>query len=92
MFIDRELSSLLKSKVISRIEHKPFCVNAIGCVPKLNKKLRLMRPLNEHITVLNFKNEGVEVLYDQLQYGDEFISVDLKHGYYHIPVNQEYHF
>ena len=93
VFIDREVSNLLKSKVISRVDYKPFCVNAIGCVPKKNKKLRLivdLRPLNEHITVPNFKNEGIDVVCDQLQYGDQFISVDLKHGYYHIPVNPEY--
>ena len=93
VFIDRELSSLLKAKVISRVDKKPFCVSAIGCVPKKNKKWRLivdLRPLNEHISVPNFKNEGIDVVCDQLQYGDQFISLDLKHGYYHIPVNREY--
>ena len=93
VFIDREISNLIKAKVISRVDQKPFCVNAIGCVPKKNKKLRLivdLRPLNEHISVPSFKNEGIDVVCDQLQYGDQFVSVDLKHGYYHIPVNPEY--
>ena len=92
VFIDRELSSLLKAKVVSRVENKPLCVNALGCVPKKNNKLRLivdLRPLNEHIVVPNFKNEGIDIVCDQLQYGDQFISVDLKHGYY-IPVNPDF--
>ena len=60
---------------------------------KKTNKLSLivdLRPLNEHIVVPNFKNEGIGMVCNQLQDGDQFISVDFKHEYYHIPVNPHF--
>ena len=90
-FADAEINKLLKSGAISQTEEKPFCINAIGCVPKKNKSFRLivdLRPLNQNINVPYFKHEGIDVVCDQVLQGDEFISIDLKDGFHHIAVNR----
>ena len=72
---------------------KPFCVNAIGCVPKKNKKLRLivdLRPLNEHIKVPYFRQETIDTVCELVEFDDHFVSIDLKNGFHHIPVNSEF--
>ena len=92
-FLDTEINKLLKSGAISRSVNKPFCVNALGCVPKKNKSFRLivdLRPLNVNIDVPYFKNEGIDVVCDSLEPNDEFVSIDLKDGFHHLSVHPQF--
>ena len=92
-FVDSEVNKLLKTGDISRSQEKPFCINSLGCVPKKNKSYRLivdLRSLNQNISVLYLKNEGIDVVCDLLQPNDEFISTDLKDGFHHISVHPEF--
>ena len=88
-----EIGTLLLSGAISESTVKPFCVNVIGCVPKKNKKLRLivdLRPLNEHIKVPYFCQETIDKVCELVEFDDHFVSIDLKNGFHHIPVNSEF--
>ena len=49
-----------------------------------------LRALNTHIKVPCFKNEGIDTVCDQLQVGDQFVSIDLKDGFHHVPVNEAF--
>lgn len=89
-FIDSEISKLLNTGAISRSVYQPHCVNPISCVPKKNGKFRLvidLRHLNNHIKVPYFKQEGIDIVCENIVYGDEFISIDLKDGFHHCSVD-----
>ena len=88
-FIDSEVRKLLNTGAISRYVYGPHCVNLISCVPKKNGKFRLviaLRHLNNHIKVYYFKQEGIDIVCENIVYGDEFISIDLKDGFHHCSV------
>ena len=64
------------------------------CVPKLNGKLRLVvdcRHVNNSIKCDKFSQEGIEAVANQIQQDDELVSVDLKNGFHHVPVETKFH-
>ncbi len=64
----------------------------LSVVAKKGKKLRMVldcRHINEHILCPKFKQEGVDVVADQIQEGDILISVDIKWGFHHLKVRQQ---
>ena len=92
-FIDSEISDLEKSGAISRVDYIPHCVSPIGCVAKKGNKLRLivdLRKLNDNINCPHFKNEDIENVCENIETGDNLITVDLKDGYHHINIHKAY--
>ena len=92
-FIDNEINALLKRSAIKQVDYTPKCVSAIGCVPKKGNKWRLivdLRELNSNINCPYFKNEGIDTVCDYLESGDNFVTFDLKDGFQHIPVNDNF--
>ncbi len=62
----------------------------VGVVPKKQNKLRLIldcRFLNKHIACCTFKQEGIEAVPHQIEWGDYLVSVDLEAGFHHIKIN-----
>lgn len=91
-FIDREIHRLLENKYIQQCDKKPLFVSPIGCVPKKNNKYRLitdLRHLNSHCDTPTYKNEDIRTASQIVQSGDHFISVDIKDGFFHIPVSDK---
>ena len=94
-FLDKEIQKLEKQGAIKQcdIGDKPKCVLPIQCVPKKNKKLRMVldcRFVNTYICAPKFKQEGIESVIQQIEEDDELISIDLESGFYHVKIKQRY--
>lgn len=90
LFIQSEIHRLIECDYIEVCERKPKCVSPLGCVPKRNGKYRLitdLRNLNSFCSPPRYKNEDVRDLASILKPHDKFISLDIKDGFYHIPVH-----
>lgn len=88
-FISTEIKRLIECDYIEACEKKPKCVSPLGCVPKRNGKFRLitdLRTLNSFCSPPRYKNEDVRDVASVLKPNDKFISLDIKDGFYHIPV------
>ena len=92
-FVDSEVQNLLHNNVIEKCEY-PYFVSPINAVPKKGKnKWRLivdLRQLNQYIDPPKFTNEGVKEVQDLIESNDNIITVDLKYGFYHIPLASEF--
>jgi ribonuclease HI len=89
-FIDEEVERLLAAGSIRATDQKPICISPLSVVPKKGNKLRLvtdLRKVNQYINTPYFRNEDIEVASKYIQSGDSMISIDLKNGYHHIPIN-----
>ena len=92
-FVNSEICKLLANGSISGTKNKPFCVSALSVVKKKGKKLRLvtdLSPLNDNIVCPDFKNEGIDNVCNLINKDDLMITVDLKDGFHHIPVHDDY--
>ncbi len=88
-FVSEELRTLLQTGVISETKKRPTCVSGIGVVPKQNKQLRLivdLRRLNSHCSPPKFRYEDIENVCELVEPHDQLITLDLKNGFYHVPV------
>lgn len=89
-FIDTELAKLYSIGAIEKCSKKPYFISPIGAVPKKKNKWRLitdLRQLNTFSTPPKFSNEGIKVAQQLVTAGDHLITIDLKDGFFHVPVN-----
>lgn len=92
-FIDEELSRLIQCGAISEVYSPPQCISPLGCVSKKSGKYRLivdLRQLNSHLLAAPFQNEDIKAVASVIQPNDLMISVDLKDGFYHVPLHPKY--
>jgi len=71
-FIDNELQRLVANGSIVQCsnDNLPQCISPISCVPKKNKKLRLitdLRVLNQHCCKRSFQYEDIKSVLDCVQ-------------------------
>ena len=93
IFLDAELLSLEKRGVIQRVANVPHCVSPLKVIPKKNSNYRLicdLRYVNSHCDVPHFSSEGVSVLPEIMKEGELAVTLDLKDGFYHFPVREEF--
>ena len=93
LFIRAEIKRLLQLGYIQEVQEKPLYISPIGCVPKKTGGYRLItdfRHLNSFCESCKFKQEDIKNVEKVVEKNDYFTSVDLKDGFYHIPVNQKY--
>ncbi len=92
-FVDCELKKLVNSGVIKKCVQKPH-ISPINVVPKKGiNKWRLiidLRVLNSFITPPKFTNEKISVISSIVFQGDLLVTLDLKDGFYHVPVAHEH--
>jgi len=72
--------------------HKKGCRTRPGAPKKGPKKFRLivnMRRLNRTLPVRKFKMEGLGTILRLARPGDNFVTWDLKEGYFHIGIEEE---
>ena len=90
-FLCQEISRLEKRGIVSNWGSvRPHCVSPIKCVPKKGGKFRLihdLRRVNSHVEENKFTNEGINVVQELVAPGDNIVTVDLKDGFYHVPVH-----
>ena len=92
-FVDQEISELLKIGAIELCKKRPKFISSIGCVPKKGGKLRMivdLRELNKHILAPKFSNEDIRTAFDLIKSGDKLITVDIKSGFHHIPIDERF--
>jgi hypothetical protein len=80
-FVSSEITSLLNNGCISNVDYKPHCVVPIGCVPKKNRKQRLivdLRHVNSFSESRKFRYEDLSTLSQVIRPGDYMVSLDLK--------------
>ena len=93
-FVDIEVRKLLAKGYIRRVNREDVhCVLPLRCVPKKQQKHRLVldcRHVNQQIICPTFSQEGIQSVADQIEEGDQLISVDLESGFHHVPVKFEH--
>lgn len=91
-FVEEELERLLRLGAIRVLgQSEQAHISPIRVVPKKNGKHRLiidMRLLNVSISPPKFKYEDLASLAPLLRQGDYMATIDLKDGFFHVPVNQ----
>ena len=92
-FVDEEIQRLLKSGAIKQVKIQPKCVLSMRCVPKKNKKFRLVidcRPINKFIDTPSFTQEGISAVAELIEPEVEIITIDIKNGFHHVPINEKH--
>ena len=92
-FVDNEISDLLLVGAVDRLNYKPDFISPLGVVPKKNKKLRLihdLRNLNDHCVTSGFQYEDIRCVEKCVKSGDQLVTLDIKNGFHHIPINIEF--
>ena len=92
-FVLNEVEKLEITGAIERVQDRPHCVSPIKTVPKKGGKYRLitdLRSINDCIEAPAFQCEGVNTAADLISSGDYMVKTDLKDGFYHIPVHDNY--
>ena len=92
-FVRQKISDLVASGALEICSSKPHCVNPIGCVPKKGGKLRLitdLRKLNNHCATPKFRNEDINTVRDLIQPNDQLVTVDVKNGFYHVSIHEDF--
>ena len=90
LFVRSEIYRLLKAGYIQQLDYKPRYISPIGCVPKKTGGYRLItdfRQLNAFCNSCTFKQEDIRNVEKVVEQKDFFTSIDLKDGFYHIPIN-----
>jgi hypothetical protein len=92
-FITQEISDLILCDLIEEVDQTPHCVSPIHCIPKKYGSFRLitdLRWVNSHCAPPKFSNEGIKEVLHLVQPDDRLITIDIKQGFFHIPVHKEY--
>ena len=90
-FLQSEIARLLEIGVIER-DNNLCHISPINCVPKRNNKFRLvadLRHINSHINSKNFKYDNILSITENIKPDDRLVTVDIKDGFYHIPVSKQ---
>lgn len=91
-FIDSEIRELLACKAIEKCDTEPIYISPLHCVAKKGGKYRLilnLRHLNSYVHAPGFRNEDIREVANFVRNDDLLISVDIKNGFYHVPVHVE---
>lgn len=91
-FVTESIEKLLINKCIKEVTTVPYCVNPLT-VADHNSKLRLvldLRHVNKHVQVVKFRYEDLKVVSDLFEENDHIFTFDLKSGYHHVPIHEEF--
>ena len=94
VFIDHQIEELLAAGAIREVQEKPHLVLPLQVVSPEGRKRRLVvdasRSLNVHLSDDKVKLDHLHRICPSLQRGHWFSVLDLKQGYYHVPVRPEH--
>lgn len=91
--VDKMIKALLKSKIIEKC--RPRAIFPIGLVKKNDGTPRLihdLRELNRQLPFINTHYPSMEVAFKKFEQSNAkfFCKIDLKNGYFHIPINKKF--
>jgi hypothetical protein len=93
-FVDQAIADLISTATALEVNEPPLVVSPLGVVPKPgSSKLRLIwdgRYVNSHLVCPQFKYETLADLPELLQPDDLLFSLDLKSGYHHCDMHEEF--
>ena len=93
-FINEQILCLTRSGVLQRCEREDLvCVSPLKCIAKKGGKKRLLvnlHELNQYINSPKFRYESLDSVADQIRSDDILHSIDLKDGFFHVPVHPTY--
>ena len=94
VFIDEEINRLITEKCVERCEegYAPRFVNPIQTVPKKDtfRLITDLRHLNSLCTPPKFAYENIDDVLNIVAPLDKLVTIDLKNGFFHIPVHRHY--
>lgn len=89
-FLRSEINRFLLSGVIVEDPYVQY-ISPISCVPKKNKKLRLifdLRHLNGHVENKQFHYEDINSVLSLIDHNDKLVTIDVRDGFYHVPISK----
>ena len=92
-FATQAISNLLQNRCIIEVEEAPYCTNPLT-VAENNDKLRLvldLRHVNKYVKLTKFKYEDLRTVVNIFEGNEYFFTFDLKSGYHHVPINNEFY-
>jgi hypothetical protein len=92
-FVSKVVSSLVVTGAAMRVSERPWIISPLGVVPKGVDKLRLildLRYINSFLRIDSFKYESLKTIPHLCKLKDLLFSVDLKSGYHHVDIHQDY--
>jgi ribonuclease HI len=93
-FVGEAIRELVQSGTAIAVTERPHCVLPLGVVVRaVTGKKRLIldaRSLNDHVVTPSFKYETLTGLRHILLPHDHAFTTDLKSGYHHVDVNEEF--
>ncbi len=90
-FVSCELQHLAQRGILTPVDFKPHCVLPLQVAPKASGGFCLItdcRHVNSYLKVPKFSQGGIKEVVENIQTGDKLITVDLKDGFFHIPVHR----
>ena len=93
-FVDQAVRDLLENGFIKEMQSQPFCTNPLTVSVNSSGKERLildLRHINHFIHKFEVKFEGCKEALDFCKPGHKMFKSDLKSGYYHVDINEEFH-
>ena len=90
-FVEKSIKELLADGRIRETKIKPHNVNPLSVSE--GQKLRLvldLRNVNPYVNNVKFKYEGLKTASDLLEKDDFMATFDLKNGYHHIPIDENF--
>ena len=93
IFVRSEIERLVSAGFLTKCPAKPKFISPLGCVPKKDNKLRLItdfRELNNYCARAGYKQEDIRNVAEIIRPNDYMTTIDLKDGFYHIPVHRDF--
>ena len=90
-FVASAIQELLADGRIKEVSQKPHTINPLTVAE--GRKLRLvldLRNVNPYVLRTKFRYEDLKVVSDILQKGDYMASFDLRSGYHHIFIHEDF--
>ena len=92
-FVTSAVADLLKNRYIREVKGVPYVCSPLSAVVSNSQKKRLvmdLRYLNQHLLQAKFKYEDLRLAMTMFEKGDFMFSFDLKAGYHHVDIHEEY--
>lgn len=93
-FLSAQIGDLERSKAISKVAKKPWCILPLQVVHRENRSPRLVidasRQINPYIRHRHVKLTTLKIMNEGIEAGAWWSGLDLKSGYYHIKIHPDY--